>query len=85
MPIPMDDSYKHYKTTLTLPATNTFQENVFRLAAHYNKTTQPGHGLFFDFSHTPEYEKPVLDELCQRYSWILEKPFFIRKQEARLN
>ena len=81
----MDDKYKHFKTTLTLPASNSFKQNIEALAKHYNDMIQPGHGLFFDFSKTPEYEKPVLEKLCQDYGWILEKPFFIRKQEAASN
>jgi hypothetical protein len=62
-----------------LPATNTFEENVKLWAEHYHAVTEPGHGLFFDFEETPEYEKPVLDYLVKHFGWTLEKPFFIRK------
>jgi hypothetical protein len=67
--------------SLTLPADNTFEENVKALAEHYHNSIKPGHGLFFDFSATPEYEKPVLDCLVQHFGWTVEKPFFIRKPE----
>lgn len=63
----------------TLPTTNTFEENVIAFAEHYNNIIEPGHGLFFDFSKTPEYEKPVLNYLVKHFGWTLEKPFFIRK------
>lgn len=67
--------------SLTLPADNTFEENVKAMAEHYQKSIKPGHGLFFDFKATPEYEKPVLNYLVQNFGWSLEKPFFIRKPE----
>ncbi len=66
-------------TSFSLPPTNTFEQNVKFWAEHYNSTTKHGHGLFFDFSATPEYEKPVLDYLVEHLDWTLEKPFFIRK------
>jgi hypothetical protein len=65
---------------ITLPPTNSLEVNVKLLALHYDSTIRPGHGLFFDFSATPEYEKPVVDYLTSQLGWILEKPFFIRKQ-----
>ena len=64
---------------VTLPHTNTFEQNVVTLADHYDTIIKPGHGLFFDFSATPEYEKPVIDYLTKGYGWTLEKPFFLRK------
>ena len=30
------------------PASNTFEQNVVAMAEHYNNTTEPGHGFFFD-------------------------------------
>jgi hypothetical protein len=68
----------------TLPASNSTEHNAHLWAEHYNNTILPGHGLFFDFSATPEFEKPALSKL-QKLGWILEKPFFIRKQEATYN
>lgn len=65
--------------SFTLAATNTFEQNVTLFAKHYNNIIEPGHGLFFDFSKTPEYEKPVLDYLVKHFGWVLEKHFFIRK------
>ncbi len=65
--------------SFTLPASNSFEENVKAFAEHYQKIIEPGHGLFFDFKATPEYEKPVLDYLVKNYGWVLEKSFFIRK------
>jgi len=70
---------------LTLPDSNTFEQNVKQLAIHYNDVTDPGHGLFFDFKATPEFEKPVLNYLMQNFGWILEKPFFIRKPDFKNN
>lgn len=66
---------------VTFPSSNSFEKNVRLLAAHYDNIIEPGHGMFFDFTATPEYEKPVLHCLQQRYNWCLEKPFFIRKPE----
>ena len=62
------------------PASNTFEQNVVAMAGHYNNTTEPGHGFFFDFSNTPEYEKPVMDYLIKNYGWKFDhKNTFIRK------
>jgi hypothetical protein len=69
------------QSSFTLPASNTFEENVSTMAEHYNDIIEPGHGLFFDFSKTPEYEKPVLDYLTGHFAWTLEHPTFIRKPE----
>ena len=66
-------------SSITFPATNTFEENVRLWAAYYDNIIESKHGLFFDFLQTPEYEKPVLDYLVKEYNWTLEKPFFIRK------
>ena len=66
-------------TTYTLPKNKTFEENVTAFAEHYESIIQPGHGLFFDFSGIPEYEKPVLDYLVNNFGWTLERPYFIRK------
>jgi len=63
----------------TFPASNTFEENIIAMAEHYNNIIKPGHGMFFDFSKTPEYEKPVLDYLTKNFGWKLEHPTFIRK------
>jgi len=52
------------------------------MAEHYNNTTEPGHGFFFDFSNTPEYEKPVMDYLIKNYGWKFDyNKTFIRKPE----
>jgi len=69
------------KITFTLPENNTFEENIIAFAEHYDSITEPGHGLFFDFSGTPEYEKPVLDYLIKNFGWVLERPDFIRKPD----
>lgn len=66
-------------SSITFPVTKTFEENVKFWAAHYDNIIESEHGLFFDFSKTPEYEKPVLEYLVKEYNWTLEKPFFIRK------
>jgi hypothetical protein len=64
------------------PASNTFEENIVAMAEHYNNITEPGHGFFFDFSNTPEYEKPVMDYLIKNYGWKFDhKNTFIRKPE----
>ena len=65
--------------TFTLPAYNTLEQNVVTMADHYDEIIKPGHGLFFDFSQTPELQKPLLDYLTKGYGWTLEKPFFLRK------
>lgn len=66
---------------ISLPPTNSLEENVRLLAVHYNETILPGHGLFFDFSATPELEKPILDFLIEYFGWTLENPCFIRKPD----
>ena len=52
---------------------------VITLAEDWQEKTQAGHGMFFDFTQTPELEKPVLDYLIKGFGWTLEKPYFIRK------
>ena len=70
------------KEEITFPAGNTFEENIVTLAEYYNNNTEPGHGFFFDFSKTPEYEKPVMDYLIKNYVWKFDyKNTFIRKPE----
>ena len=64
-----------------LPVSNSFEENVKAMAEHYNNTIEPGHGLFLDFSFTPEYEKPFIDYMATHFGWKLENPFFFRKPE----
>ena len=49
------------------------------IAEKWQDEIQPGHGMFFDFSQTPELEKPVLAYLKKGFGWKLETPFFIRK------
>ena len=71
------------KEEITFPASNTLEENIVALAEHYNSNIKPGHGFFFDFSKTPEYEKPVLDYL-KTFDWKLEyNNTFIRKPEQQ--
>ena len=60
---------------------NTFEENIIEFTEHYNNIIELGHGLFFDFSNTPEYEKPVLNYLMENFGWIHERPDFIRKPD----
>lgn len=67
------------QNTFTLPATNTIEHNGQLWAEHFNYTTQPGHGLFIDFAEAPELEKPAIECLVNKYGWMMEKPFFIRK------
>jgi hypothetical protein len=63
----------------SLSSSNSLQENARLMAMHYNETIKPAHGLFFDFSVIPEYEKPVLDYLNHYFGRAVEKCFFIRK------
>jgi hypothetical protein len=59
---------------------STPQEKIIiDIAEDWQEKTIPGHGMFFDFSQTPEIEKPILDYLIKGFGWTLEKPFFIRK------
>ena len=68
------------ETTFTLPASNTFEENVKLWGEHYNSIIQPGDGMFFDFSNVPEYEKPILRYLTKNLGWKLEyNNTFIRR------
>jgi len=87
MKTPIKDHNDFFRTFGTetegikLPASNTQEQNVIAFAEHFEDITEAGHGMFFDFSATPELEKPVLDYLINGFGWILEKPFFIRKPE----
>jgi len=66
---------------ITLPLTNSFRRNVELLAAHHDNITNEGQGIFFNFKRAREYIKPVLNLLVERYGWVMERPFFIRKPE----
>jgi hypothetical protein len=48
------------------------------MAEYYNNLIESGHGLFLDFSKTPEFEKPYIDYITTHFGWVLEKLFFIR-------
>ena len=69
------------KPGITLPASNTFEQNVKAMAEFHHNATLPGHGLFLDFSFTPEYEKPFIEYMVTHFGWRIEQPFFIRKPE----
>jgi hypothetical protein len=69
------------KLGITLQASDTFEQNVKAMAEHYNDGIKPGHGLFLDFSLTPEYEKPFIHYMITHFGWKLEQPFFIRRPE----
>ena len=73
------DTFGTEEPGLSLPASNSTEQNVVALADHYDATIEPGHGLFFDFSQTPQLQQPLVDYLTKGYGWTLEKPFFIRK------
>ena len=64
---------------LVFPATNSLEENAKIWAEHYDKMIEPGHGLFLDFSATPEFEKPCIEYISTHFGWVQEKSFFIRK------
>lgn len=67
---------------ITYPASNSLEENVIAMAEHFLDTTESGHGLFFDFSNTPELEKPVLGYLTKGFGWTFDyNNTFIRKPE----
>jgi hypothetical protein len=59
---------------------STPQEKIIiDIAESWQENIQAGHGMFFDFSQTPEIERPILDYLIQGFGWKLETAFFIRK------
>ena len=49
------------------------------IAEEWEVTIEPGHGMFFDFSTTPELRQPVLDYLIFGFHWRMERTDFIRK------
>ena len=55
------------------------EKMVISIAEEWQENMRPGHGMFFDFSQTPELEKPILDYLTKGFCLTLEKSFFIRK------
>ena len=69
---------------LSFPVSGTFDENVELWAFHFEVCTEEGHGMFFDFRAAPEYERPVIGLLKER-GWILERPYFIRRQGSGFN
>jgi len=69
------------KSGITIPASYSLEETVKAMAEFHHNATEPGHGLFLDFSFTPEYEKPFIDYMITNFGWKLEQPFFIRKPE----
>ena len=89
MKIPIKDHNDFFKVFGTetkgieLPASNTQEQNVIAFAEHFEDITEDGQGMFFDFTQTPELEKPVLNYLINDYGWILEKPYFIRKPKHK--
>lgn len=70
------------QASLVLPSSNSFQENVKQFALHYLRIIEPGHGLFLDFSKTPEYKEPVIQYLVQKFGWTREADSFIRKPKS---
>lgn len=79
-----NDFFDHFGTVQQekiYPKETPMEGIVIDIAEQLDKDTQPGHGIFFDFSTTPELEKPVLDYLVKGFGWQLEKPYFIRKRE----
>jgi hypothetical protein len=64
---------------LVFPISNSLEENARIWAEYYNNLIESGHGLFLDFSKTPEFEKPCIDYITNHFGWVREKTFFIRK------
>jgi hypothetical protein len=55
------------------------EEIAIDMAERWDNHTAPGHGIFLDFSQTPELEPFVIGYLTKGLNWTLEKPYFIRK------
>jgi hypothetical protein len=64
---------------LTFKKSTPQEKIIIDIAEDWQEKTISGHGMFFDFSQTPEIEKPILDYLIKGFGWKLETPFFIRK------
>lgn len=64
---------------LSFKKTTPQEKIIIDIAESWQENTQAGHGMFFDFSQTPEIQKPILDYLTQGFGWKLETAFFIRK------
>lgn len=65
---------------VTFPATYTLEETAVAMAEHYQDTIEPEHGLFFDFSNTPELKEPFLNYLIKGFNWTFDyNKTFIRK------
>jgi hypothetical protein len=78
----LNNFFEHFGTVQnekTYPKETPLESIVIDIAERWDNNTQPGHGMFFDFSATPELQKPVLDYLVKGFGWSLEKPYFIRK------
>ena len=80
----LNNFFEHFGTVeneRTYQKDTPLEAIVIDMAERWDNNTQAGYGMFFDFSATPELQKPVLDYLTKGLGWVLEKPFFIRKSE----
>jgi hypothetical protein len=64
---------------LSFKKSTPHEKIIIDIAESWQENIQAGHGMFFDFSQTPEIQKPILDYLIQGFGWKLETSFFIRK------
>lgn len=55
------------------------EQIIISMAEDWQDKTKAGEGMFFDFTATPDIEKPLLEYLTKGFGWTLEQPFFIRK------
>ncbi len=80
----LNNFFEHFGTVeneRTYQKDTPLEAIVIDMAERWDNNTVAGHGMFFDFSATPELQKPVLDYLTKGLGWVLEKPYFIRKPE----
>jgi hypothetical protein len=63
----------------TYPSATPTESIAIDIAERWEEETPPGHGMFFDFSKTPELEQPILDYLTKGFGWKIENHGFIRK------
>lgn len=64
-------------------AKDTTNEKIaIDIAEKLQDATVAEHGVFIDYSETPEIEKHIIAYLVEGFGWTLEKPYFIRKPKA---
>ena len=70
------------QTSEGIPFGNT-EKDALVWAESLHHSTRPGHGVFLELSHTPEFEKIFIHIMTHCFGWIMEvENYFVRKPEV---